>query len=98
MKMQRFTLSIEIRYAPSWSRAYLEVYGKPLAHLEITTIEPARAELPITETGYQSLFLPASAFEDEGGPVAFVQAWLEGEAESEAWKQREEAARHMSLF
>ena len=91
-------IAIEIRYAPSWSRAYLEVYGEPLAHLEIDSIEPVRAELPITETGYQSLFLPASVFEGEGGPVAFVRAWLKDEAESEAWKQREEASRQMSLF
>ena len=91
-------IAIEIRYAPSWSRAYLEVYGKPMAHLEVDSMEPARAELPITETGYQSVFLPASAFEDEGGPVAFVQAWLEAEAESESWKQREDASRQMSLF
>lgn len=91
-------IAIEIRYAPSWSPAYQEVYGEPLAHLEVAAVKPARAELPITETGYQSLFLPASAFEAEDGPVAFVQAWLEGEAESEAWKQREEASRQMSLF
>ena len=45
-------IAIEIRYAPSWSNAYLEVYGEPLAHLEVDSIEPVRAELPITETGY----------------------------------------------
>jgi len=54
--------------------------------------------MPITQTGYQSLFLPASVFEDEGGPVAFVRAWLEDEAESEAWQHCKDASRQMSLF
>ena len=49
-------IAIEIRYAPSWSNAYLEVYGEPLAHLEVDSIEPVRAELPISASIWLATF------------------------------------------
>ena len=69
----------------------------PYAHLEIMTDKP-RAPLPMTETGYQSLFLPFGSIELHGGPVAYVTRWLEHAAKSPAWKATERDLRQGSLF
>jgi hypothetical protein len=88
-------ITVEIRYEERW----LGSDGPfSTAHLEVRAVAPERAILPITETGYRSHFTPASVIADAGGPVAFVEAWLDHEAESSAWKTREAAARQMSLF
>ncbi|EBA04692.1 hypothetical protein RB2150_11421 [Rhodobacteraceae bacterium HTCC2150] len=65
-------------------------------HLEITTMNDA--QIPITETGYRSHFSPDGIVEEYGGPEAYVLAWLDHKADSEAWKKREESSRQMSLF
>lgn len=65
-------------------------------HLEVTAMNDA--QIPVTETGYRSHFLPDGIVSDHGGPEAYVLAWLDHEADSEAWKKREEASRQMSLF
>ena len=54
-------------------------------HLEIESIKPKRAPLPITETGYRSHFMPALDLINAGGPVTFVTAWIEQEAKGKAW-------------
>jgi hypothetical protein len=74
------------------------VYGYPLAHLEIETVEPANAPLPMTETGYRSHFCAPADIDTEGGPVAFVRAWLECEARSPEWKAAQEERRQLTLF
>ena len=65
-------------------------------HLEIAAMNDA--PIPITETGYRSYFLPDGVVEEHGGQEAYVLTWLDHEADSEAWKKREEASRQMSLF
>ena len=72
--------------------------GRRLAHLEVEAILPAKAELPVTETGYRSHFCDPADIEEQGGPEAFARAWLDHEASRRAWKDRQEAARQMSLF
>ena len=54
-------------------------------HLEIESIKPKRAPLPITETGYRSHFMPALDLINAGGPVTFVTAWIAQEANGKAW-------------
>ena len=56
-------LLIEIRYCRSWCDSYEEIFGYPLSHLEIETIQPAKAPLPMTETGYRSYFTTADDLE-----------------------------------
>ena len=56
------------------------------------------AQIPITETGYRSHFSPSGIVEEHGGPEAYVLAWLDHAAQSDAWKQKAEAARQLSLF
>ena len=84
-------IEIEARYWPrKWSVA---------AHLEIESIRPERAPLPITETGYRSHFHPPGTIEARGGDVvAQVIAWLDDEAMSPVWRERAEASRQGELF
>ncbi len=67
------------------------------AHLEVMTERPRRP-LPMTETGYQSLFLPAGTIEAHGGPVTYVTRWLDHAARSPQWKAMERDRRQGSLF
>jgi len=71
-----------------------------IAHLEIRSIEPLRAPLPMTETGYRSHFHPMGMIErDFGGDViAAVTNWLDEAAQCPEWKAHELAARQGELF
>ena len=78
---------------------YTPLQWKTIAHLEIRSIKPERAPLPITETGYRSHFHQPGTIEGLGGDVvAQVVAWLDEEAASPEWKRQVEAARQFSLF
>jgi hypothetical protein len=73
MEPQRFRfiwrgIEIEVTYTPlKWG---------VIAHLEIQSIAPRNAPLPITATGYRSHFRPPGTIEAHGGDVtAQVVAW-----------------------
>ncbi len=79
-------IRIEIRYRPPFAHFYEE---HPIAYLEVISIEPEKAPLPITRTGYVSRVVQGVHVEAEGGPVAYVRAWLEYKAAKSAkWRQR----------
>ncbi len=67
-------------------------------HIEVESIKPKRAPLPITETGYRSHFMPALDLINAGGPVTFVASWLEREAVSKAWTKAEAVRSQGDLF
>jgi hypothetical protein len=70
-----------------------------IAHLEIRSIEPPRAPLPITETGYLSHFHECGTIEANGGNlVAQIIDYLDGAAEKPDWQQYVEATRQGQLF
>ena len=70
-----------------------------IAHLEVRSVDPERAPLPITETGYLSHFHQPGTVEALGGDVvAQVTAWLEEKAESKPWKTYVEKSRQYRLF
>lgn len=60
-------------------------------HIELHAA--GRSALPVTETGYRSLFLSAGVVTDHGGAVAFVIAWLDDEAKRTGW-----SGAQLSLF
>jgi hypothetical protein len=91
-------IRIAVRYCQSWFDFYEEIYGYPLAHLEIESIEPDRTPLPMTETGYRSHFTRPDVIEAEGGPVPFVRAWLAEAAKDPEWIAAEADRKQMSLF
>lgn len=78
-----------------FERNFLEM-GR--AHLEVRSIQPVKAPMPFTPTGYRSAFPEAEAVDAMGGPVGYVQAWLDKEGKGKAWKARSEAERQLTLF
>lgn len=90
-------VDIEISFERNW------LGGDPnrphaTAHLTITAKVPDRARLPITETGFRSHFVPAYRIDEAGGPVAYVDAWVNDMARSREWIAYEQASRQLSLF
>ena len=67
-------------------------------HLEIESIKPPKAPLPITETGYRSHFMNALELINAGGPVTFVTAWLDQDAKGKAWTKVATAKTQGDLF
>ena len=66
-------------------------------HVEVESIHPKRASLPITGTGYRSCFIDWRELRAAGGPVAFIQGWLARETQAKDWKKRDPAAPGRSL-
>jgi hypothetical protein len=83
-------IGLEIRHCPTWSKA------AEIDHIEVISDE--RQPLPITETGYKSLFILPEYIAEKGDAKDYVFAWLNHEAQSEAWKRSQSAARQLSLF
>lgn len=88
-------IEIEIR----WNADHLIFDdGQSMAHLEIESIQPARAPLPITETGYRSHFLMRAHVDHVGGPEAYVEAWIAEVTNTLKWRNAEIASRQYALF
>lgn len=91
-------------YRFTWHGIGIEAIYTPLkwnmiAHLEIRSVAPEGAALPVSETGYRSHFHQPGTVEAQGGDVvAQVTAWLDETATSSQWRQQEEAAQQLSLF
>lgn len=89
-------IEIEISFERNWLGSSPSDYQS--SHLEIRSVNPPKAELPITETGYLSHFLQPEELDAAGGPVAYVIAMLDEAAQRKEWKARCEAQRQLSLF
>lgn len=83
---------IEVRHTHHWCAQI------GLDHLDITCVSPERAALPITETGYRSVFIHESRVLRAGGAVALITAWLEEDSQSPEWRAREAESRQLSFF
>jgi hypothetical protein len=79
---------VEILYCAPCFALYEELYGYPLAHIQIQSISPKNAALPITETGFKSHFMRSDDIQAEGGPVLYVQGWLDFMAEDPRWSRK----------
>lgn len=88
-------ITIEIRWNPEH---LIFDDNLTMAHLEIETISPARAPLPMTETGYRSHFTHDVAVYEYGDPVSFVEAWLAETAGAPAWQLAQAQRQQLSLF
>src|SRR3974377_1323895 len=87
--------SLTVRLHITHARDYL---GTGDDHLAIESIEPAKAPIPITETGYLSHFMRPHDLRKAGGPKQFVSDWLAREAMSKRWQQHDAARRQGNLF
>jgi hypothetical protein len=84
-------IEIEATYAPrKWG---------VIAHLEIRSVAPEGAPLPITSTGYRSHFHAIGTVEAHGGDVvAQVTAWLDEEATKPKWRAYVTRSKQGELF
>jgi hypothetical protein len=85
------SIEVEVAYDPQFCGI--------IAHLEIKSINPERAPLPITKSGYRSNFCPCGVIEaQEGGVVEQVIAWLDEEAQKPEWQKYIGASNQGELF
>lgn len=89
-------IAIQVCYAAKWLN--MAAKGYDTAHIEVESLDPERAPLPITETGYRSHFTTAETVAACGGPLSFVTTWIEEEAARPAWKAYESRSRQLTLF
>lgn len=85
----------DVRIRITHSRDYLSTGND---HIEVESVAPKRAPLPITETGYRSNFLSPLELINAGGAVTFVEAWLAAECKGKAWTKAATAAAQGDLF
>jgi hypothetical protein len=83
-------ITLEIRHCPLWSKV------AEIDHFEVVCKD--RQVLPITETGYRSLFIRPEYIEAHGSAQAYVLGWLEEEAKSPEWTRKEANSKQLSLF
>lgn len=67
-------------------------------HIQLETAKPARAPLPITQTGYLSSFVSTGLIDDAGGPDLYVETLLDRAASGKAWIEIEPAIRQYALL
>ena len=79
-------IAIEITHKPKWVSI--------ADHIEVRAKQP----LPITETGYRSIFLTQVEIEEAGGVIKLVYHLLEKDAKSPEWQQYREESRQETLF
>lgn len=77
---------INISHASKW--------GGVIDHIEVRAEQP----IPITETGYRSIFLSDCEIEQAGGAVELVKSLLDKEATSSSWQEYLKASRQETLF
>jgi hypothetical protein len=87
-------MAIVITYEPS--QFNLRESEGPFSRLTVTA--EGRRPLPFSATGHLSVFLAPADVDDEGGPAAFVIAWLDSAAERSDWKARDTSQRQLELF
>ena len=88
------SIPIIIKYQPHYSQAVLKIMGYQLAHVQIKAEEP----LPITETGYRSIFLPNQIVQQMGGVVSYVNAVLDEASQSKKWKNITKTSASFAYF
>ena len=87
-------IQVTITYQAHYSDAVLQIHGYQLAHV---TVE-AETPLPITETGYRSIFIPDKEVQEAGGVVAYVHKALNEAAQSKQWQDYLKEKSQLRLF
>jgi hypothetical protein len=87
------------KYEIVWEGIRIEIVHKSKwvsthDHIEVRAGQP----LPITETGYRSIFLTDVDIEETGGVIELVKGLLNEGAKSQKWQQCYEESKQESLF
>lgn len=90
------------RHSTEWRGIEIEIkfeseYFRGMAHIEVRSVRPERAPLPISETGYRSHFMPMEKPESFD-VVAWVIAELDQASLSKRWQRHEEGSKQGELF
>ena len=72
---------LEITYEPLWLPAH--IIGEDLSRLEVKSIYPTHAPLPIARNGFYAHTLAASIITAAGGPVNYIDVMLAAEGAAE---------------
>ena len=88
-------IAVSVTFCPDWCRAWSNVHGFPLYHIEVTSA--GRVPLPMTQTGYLSLFVSGAVMDEWGGPLPYVRHGMDASARDPAWRNRETALQ-LTLF
>ena len=88
-----------VTYAGEWEGIPLTVTYNPewlgfVGYIEVR----AEEKLPITETGYRSIFLNPDAVTHHGGAVAYVEGLLNEAAQHPQWQRYRQERKQLSLF
>jgi len=86
-------IAILIRYNPNYSKAVLDIQGFKLVHIEVH----CKDVLPITETGYKSIFTSELEVEQNGSAEQFIRKALNAQKTKE-WEQQYLASKQGKLF
>ncbi len=73
---------LEITYEPNWLPA--SIAGEDFAHIQVRSLYPTDAPLPIAPNGFYAHALPLSIVAAAGGPVKYIDVMLEAETEPTA--------------
>lgn len=87
-------IAVHVTYCPDYSNTIKQIQGYQLAHIEVR----AETRLPITETGYRSIWLPNGEVQEQGGAVKLVTLLLNTAAETQEWQRYIKEIRQLSLF
>lgn len=87
-----------VKLSVVYDPAYFPSVSYCSAHLEIRVLAPEDAPIPVTDTRFRSHFLLKGYVEHEGGPAAYVRAWLDREACSPAYRRALDRWRQFDLF
>ncbi len=79
---------------PDYMSSHREIYGYEMHHIEVKSLLP----LPITETGYKSIFVTAPDLAGQGGVLKYITSYIEEEAKSSKWKEGQFMSRQFNLF
>jgi hypothetical protein len=75
---------------------YFNLPHGQLDHIELHTENDT--PLPVTKTGYRSHFVFEQQLEPYGSALAYVQTWLDHEAQCPAWQRTFAASKQLRLF
>ena len=94
-----------IQTAMTWQDIEISIYYKPrwiksssISHLEIHSLEPDRAPLPVTETGYKSHFFHSDEIFFEMALKQMVEQWLDEAAQSPKWQAYTSSQQNQQLL
>jgi len=87
-------IPLRITFNGNYSESFEHIYGHALTHIQVYCTQP----LPITKTGYRSLFIEAPIVREEGGYLQLIQNLLDQGAKQRDWRKKQSKSNQLSLF